>query len=94
MAPDVVFVSGKKPVVPEELVEIAMRADEAGQNVLSVVLLQVVRGWRQAPSTRQCLVNASACMLDAAEAVHRDRRHSPARVVRPELHGSRPNPTT
>lgn len=72
-------------VTQEELLEMAARADEAGQTVLAVVLLQIVRGWRQAPSTRRYLVNASACVLDAVEAVKRDRRRTPPRTADPRL---------
>lgn len=74
-----------KPITPAELMELATRADEAGQSVLAVVLLQVVRAWRQAPSTRRYLTNAAACILDSVESAHRDRRRTPPRTVNPAL---------
>jgi hypothetical protein len=67
------------PVSLTELAEMAARADEHGQTVLAVVLLQIIRGARQAPSTKRYLVNAAACNLDAVESARRDRRRAPKR---------------
>jgi hypothetical protein len=67
------------PITVAELAALAARADENGQNVLAVVLLQIIRGWRQAPSTRRYLVNCGACVLDSVESAHRDRRRGAPR---------------
>lgn len=69
-----------RPVTMAELAELATRADEAGQGVLSLVLMQMVRGARQAPSTRRYIVNACVMILDSVESARRDRRRGPARV--------------
>jgi len=68
-----------------EVTDLALRADEAGLSVLSVALLLIIRGARQAPSTCRYLVNAGACTLDAVEAVHRDRRRAAKREPNPAL---------
>lgn len=69
------------PVSLSELAELAARADENGQTVLAVVLLHIVRGARQAPSTQRYLVNAGAMILDSVESARRDRRRGAKREV-------------
>lgn len=62
-----------------EIVDVAVRADEAGFPVLSVALQIIVRSARQAPSTCRYLVNGMSCILDSVESAHRDRRRGAKR---------------
>jgi hypothetical protein len=67
-----------------EIMDIAIRADEAGLTVLSNILLLVVRAAKEAPSTRKCLVNGAYCLMEAIDSVHRDRRRAHPRALLPK----------